>query len=192
MQLNKICRIIKKMTYYFFGKTMLKYAYKKQYIKGRYFDSIRGEGWHWVFRAFFFQKILGINRDIPWPVSPGVKIYLPKKDNIVFDADDLNNFQTNGTYFQAIGKIIIGKGTYIASNVGIITANHDINNLDKHCEVRDVILGEKCWIGMNSVILPGVELGPKTIVGAGSIVTKSFLDGNCVIAGNPARIIKKI
>ncbi|WP_333558948.1 DapH/DapD/GlmU-related protein [Enterococcus lactis] len=53
-------------------------------------------------------------------------------------------------------------------------------------------MGEQCWIGMNSVLLPGIILGPKTIVGAGSIVTKSFKEGNCVIAGNPAKVIRKL
>jgi acetyltransferase-like isoleucine patch superfamily enzyme len=43
---------------------------------------------------------------------------------------------------------------------------------------------------MNSVILPGVELGDFTVVGAGSVVTKSFKDGYCVIAGNPAKVIR--
>ena len=45
---------------------------------------------------------------------------------------------------------------------------------------------------MNSVILPNVILGDFTIVGAGSVVTKSFRDGYCIIAGNPAKIIKKL
>ena len=43
---------------------------------------------------------------------------------------------------------------------------------------------------MNTVILPGVSLGDHTIVGAGSVVTKSFQEGNCVIAGNPAKVIR--
>ena len=45
---------------------------------------------------------------------------------------------------------------------------------------------------MNSVILPGVTLGEHTVVGAGSVVTKSFPDGHCVIAGNPAIIIRSL
>ncbi|MBO8759626.1 type 8 capsular polysaccharide synthesis protein Cap8J, partial [Staphylococcus aureus] len=57
---------------------------------------------------------------------------------------------------------------------------------------EDVKIGNYSWIGMNSVILPGVELGEHTIVGAGSVVTKSFPEGNVVIGGNPAKIIKKI
>jgi len=45
---------------------------------------------------------------------------------------------------------------------------------------------------MNSIILPGVLLGEKTIVGAGSVVTKSFPDGNCIVAGNPAKVIRNL
>jgi acetyltransferase-like isoleucine patch superfamily enzyme len=57
---------------------------------------------------------------------------------------------------------------------------------------KDVIIGKKCWIGMNAIILPGVQLGDNTIVGAGSVVTKPFPDGNILIAGNPAKIIKRL
>lgn len=45
------------------------------------------------------------------------------------------------------------------------------------------------FIGTNSTILPSVVIGENTIVGAGSIVTKSFSEGNVVIGGNPAKII---
>ena len=45
---------------------------------------------------------------------------------------------------------------------------------------------------MNAVILPGVVLGENTIVGAGSVVTKRFEQGHCVVVGNPARIIKTL
>lgn len=113
-------------------------------------------------------------------------------ENIHFHVDDIANFQKCGSYFQAAldAHIWIGKGTCIAANVGIITANHDLNDLTKAAPGKDVRIGENCWIGMNSVILPGVELGEHTIVGAGSVATKSFPQGNVVIAGNPAKVIR--
>lgn len=140
---------------------------------------------------YILSKILRINSHVPFPVSPNIHINNPS--NIDFDIEDINNFQVNGSYFQTIkGKIKIGKGTYIAPNVGIITSNHDLKELNLPSDVRDVTIGESCWIGMNSVVLPGVHLGDHTVVGAGSIVTKSYPDGYCVIAGNPARMIRRI
>lgn len=165
------------------------------FINGKWFAGSKygrftAPGWGMIVNCWRSCKRAGVNLDIPWPVSARSNVVGPQ--NITFHPDDLNNFQTFGCYFQGIGKITIGKGTYIAPNVGIITANHDPNNLDKHMEPQSVTLGEKCWIGMNSVILPGVTLGAHTIVGAGSVVTKSFPEGNCVIAGNPTKIIRHI
>jgi len=96
-----------------------------------------------------------------------------------------------GGFLQGPGQIYIGDDVWIGPNVGIITANHDLENLSKDAEPSDVVIGDHCWIGMNAVLLPGVELGDGVIVGAGSIVTKSFKDGHCMIAGNPAKIIRQ-
>lgn len=148
-------------------------------------------GWKWILRYWFPQKVLGYARKIPFPIPRNVCISNPKE--LKFDSEDMVNFHSFGCYFQNINaKIIIGKGTKIAPNCGFITTNHDINHLNSHIEGKNIIIGKNCWIGMNSVLLPGVELGDKTIVGAGSIVTKSFKEGNAIIAGNPAKIIKKI
>ena len=119
--------------------------------------------------------------------------YLSSSKNIHFDPDDINNFQSPGVYYQNFkADIYIGKGSFIGPNVGIITSNHSINNPSEHMEGEDVVIGEKCWIGMNSVILPGVTLGDGTVVAAGSVVNKSFPDGGVLVAGSPAKIIKKI
>lgn len=179
---------------YFLARLIAWKKYDKQYISEKHFSGIHhgigAQGWKWVVADYYGCKRLNKNKNVRWPVSPQVTVVNP--ENIAFSPDDLNNFQTFGTYFQAIGKITIGKGTWIAPNVGLITANHNINDLDKHDDAKPIVIGKKCWIGMNSVLLPGVVLGDKTIVGAGSVVTKSFPEGNCVIAGNPARLIRKV
>jgi acetyltransferase-like isoleucine patch superfamily enzyme len=164
--------------------------FDKKFLKGKMFDNSI-VGWKWVYHSIIFQKILRFNSECDFPVSPLVSVSNSK--NIIFHQDDLANFQSPGCYFQSMNaKIVIGKGTYIAPNVGLITADHDFNDLAKHKEGKNIVIGEKCWIGMNSVILKGVELGEKTIVGAGSVVTKSFPEGKCVIAGNPAKLIRKL
>ena len=52
-----------------------------------------------------------------------------------------------------------------------------------------ITIGNNCFIGNKTIVLPGVTLADNTIVGAGSVVTHSFLKEGCIIAGNPARII---
>lgn len=182
------CIASRKLIYYLVGNSIGRLFYPSNLFKSRWFSKITESGWKWVCHGIINQKIRGINRNIPWPVSPYQNLLNP--NNIHFHIDDLNNFQMIGSYFQSFGNIIIGRGTYIAQNVGFITANHDYNNLDNHLPSKDIVIGEKCWIGMNSVILPGVRLGNRTVVGAGSIVTKSFKEGHCIIAGNPAKIIR--
>lgn len=164
--------------------------FDEKYLRGRWFDN-NIVGYRFALRAFLARNVLRLAPPLRCPVSLGCSI--SNLENITFDVEDINNFQGNGTYFQNFnGHITLGKGCYIAPNVGIITSNHDLDDLDKHLPGQNVVIGEKCWIGMNSVILPGVTLGPKTIVAAGSVVNKSFLSGNVVIGGSPARVLKQL
>lgn len=93
-------------------------------------------------------------------------------------------------------KILIGNSVLIASNVLISSENHgmnpesDIPYMDQDLIARDVVIKDGAWIGQNVCILPGVTIGEKSIIGAGSIVTKSIPD-YCIAAGNPAKVIKK-
>lgn len=167
-------------------------CYDKKYLTGRHFDRYHfTRGWQWIINDWFGQKILGKNRHVPWPVPPYVSIIGP--ENIVFDPDDMQIFHVPACYFLAKGgRIVIGKHPQIAMGAGFVAANHDFDDISKLVSGQEVVLGDECWVGMNAVILPGVHLGPHTMVGAGSIVTKSFPEGHCVIAGNPAKKIRDL
>lgn len=179
--------------YYIWGHVLGFLFYKKEYYYGKWFKGhyggVAAPGWKWICMAAWGKRS---NLNVPWPCSPYIRVGNYK--NIHFHPDDINNFQGVGNYFQAMGDghIYIGRGTWIAMNVGIITTNHCIENPDEHEQPRDVVIGRHCWLGMNSIVLPGVILGDHTVVGAGAVVTKSFTEGYCVIAGNPARKIKEI
>ena len=137
----------------------------------------------------FYQKVIGINRKAYWPVHFTSKVNQPQ--NIVVGVETCPGYEP-GCYIQGLGQILIGDYCHIAQNVGIISANHRVENPAEHDKSKSVVIGSHCWIGMNAVILPGVRLGDFTTVGAGSVVTKSFPDGYCVIAGNPARVIREL
>ena len=175
----------------FFSKTnrfFLSIFYDRKFLRGKHFDDSRfGFVWAWrgIFRSFKMRR-----RGIRFPISKLTR--LSNGRNLIVDNSSLNVFQQPGCFFQNNeATITIGKDVHIAANVGIITQNHNPENPNEHLPAKPVSIGDNCWIGMNAVVLPGVQLGPYTTVGAGSVVTHSFEEGHCIIAGNPARIIKK-
>ncbi|WP_113924628.1 acyltransferase [Cognataquiflexum aquatile] len=97
----------------------------------------------------------------------------------------------NGAGITIHDEVLIGSGVHF------YTSNHSFKNKDisiieqGHDASKEVVLEKGCWIGANAIILPGVTIGQNSVIGAGSIVTKSIPAG-VVAAGNPARVIKKI
>lgn len=140
------------------------------------------------FKNYFIQKILRINGKVYWPVHFTSQI--SNVENILIGIGTAPGLSP-GCYIQGGGEVVIGDYTIIAPNVGIISANHDRYDYRKHIRLS-VTIGRYCWIGMNTTVLPGVVLGDHTIVGAGSVVTKSFEEGYCIIGGNPAKLIKPL
>jgi acetyltransferase-like isoleucine patch superfamily enzyme len=140
------------------------------------------------FRDWFRQEVLNINRGPYWPVHPSSKVTGWRN---VLAGVETSPGAMPGCYIQALGPVILGDYTQIAPHVSIISSNHKLEDLRLH-DIGSVEIGEYSWIGIGSVILPNVTLGPFTIVGANSVVNKSFPEGYCVLAGNPAHIIKKL
>lgn len=97
--------------------------------------------------------------------------------------------------FLCGSDITILDGALIASDVLVASENHSIDPetevlyMSQPLKCKPVTLGEGCWIGEKVCILPGVTIGKKAVVGAGSVVTKSIPD-YCMAVGNPAKIIK--
>lgn len=134
-----------------------------------------------------FRKILRQNTSVKWPVHftstirNGERIIVGKE---TFPGDSPNN------YINASNGIEVGSYTNIGPNVSLLSSNHDFIDNKVVSEAPPIKIGAYSWIGSQAVVLAGVELGEFTIVGAGAIVTKSFPDGYCVIAGNPAKVIR--
>ena len=146
-------------------------------------------GLNFYIADFFFRKILRQNADTDWAIHYTTIVLVPKnikRGKNVYPGDSPGNF------IEAANGIEIGDYSNIGPNVGILSTNHDLIDNSKLTKESPIKIGRFCWIGMNAVILPGVELGDFTVVGAGAIVTKSFPDGYCVLGGNPATIIKQL
>ena len=94
--------------------------------------------------------------------------------------------------FQDQGGIWIGEGSLIGHNVVFATLNHDLQPERRQvCIPKSIELGKNVWIGSNSTILSGVKIGDNAVVGAASVVTKD-VPADTIVAGNPARVIKRI
>ena len=91
--------------------------------------------------------------------------------------------------------ISIGNDVYLTNNICFIT--HDGGTLLFRDKVPDleitkpITIGDHVYIGVNVTIMPGVTIGNNVVVGACSVITKDVPD-NCVVAGNPARVIRDI
>lgn len=86
----------------------------------------------------------------------------------------------------------IGSRTLLGPNVQIYTATHPIDYKERASGLeyaKPIKIGEDVWIGGSSVICPGVTIGDRTVIGAGSVITKN-IPSDVFAAGNPCKIIR--
>lgn len=95
-----------------------------------------------------------------------------------------------GCLMMSAGSITIEDGAMIAANVQLISNNHDLYERQV-ITCKPVHIGRNAWVGAGATILPGVTVGDNAVVGAGSVVTKN-VEADTIVAGNPARFIKRI
>lgn len=97
-----------------------------------------------------------------------------------------------GVSISARSNVTVGANCLIGHYVLILDNDeHDIVERNLLPPSQDVVLEDNVWVGSHSIILPGTRIGEGTVVGAGSVVTKS-IPAWCVAAGNPARIVRSL
>jgi acetyltransferase-like isoleucine patch superfamily enzyme len=136
---------------------------------------------HWV-----LQKILRINAHVPWPVHPTSNVTAPDKIYRGTRAPGLGIC----CHIDGRNGICFGRNVWIGPRVSVISMNHDTENFRRYSEAPPIVIHKNCWLGANCIILPGVELGEHTVVAAGAVVAKSFTEGNVLLAGVPAKVVK--
>jgi len=91
-------------------------------------------------------------------------------------------------------QVKIGSRTKFGPNVQIYTATHPINFKERVTGLelaKPISIGEDVWIGGSVIINPGVTIGDRTVIGAGSVITKD-IKSDVIAAGNPCKVIREI
>ncbi len=173
-------KIIFKYILFYLYKIILQYLPSQSgdfYILGRISTKIR-----YLFCNFFLLKC-------------GKNVTIERKARLSMRCEIGNNSGI-GINAYIYGKCIIGNNVMMGPDVVILVRNHKFNRIDipmnqqGSTEERPVTIGNDVWIGTRVIILPGIRIGDGAIIGAGSVVTKD-VENYTIVAGNPARIIKK-
>lgn len=149
-------------------------------------------------KSAILKKLLG---KVGKNVGIGVPFYCDHGKSIFIGDDVIVGLNCT---FVDNAEIHIGNRVMIAPNVQIYTASHPTLPQERLIDnwegvsptyfityAKPVIIEDNVWIGGGAIILPGVTIGKNAVIGAGSVVNKSIPE-NCVAAGNPCKVIKKL
>lgn len=123
------------------------------------------------------------------------KIYLLDADNQTITIG--SNTTIEGAYFlvDENSSIIVGRDCMLSTDIILRTGDkHSILDSSTNKRInfsKNIIIGDRVWIGRSVQILKGSEINNDSIVGTNSLVTKAFSETNCILAGVPARIVKR-
>lgn len=136
-------------------------------------------------RRQLLDELLGYESDVwmqpPFYCDYGTNIKLGRKVFFNFNCVVLDVMQ-----------VTIGNHTLFAPAVQIYTATHPIDAAERRAGLefaKPVVIGDDVWVGGGAVICPGVTIGDRSIIGAGSVVTKD-IPADVIAAGNPCRVIR--
>jgi maltose O-acetyltransferase len=138
-------------------------------------------------RRALLEQLLGSGGDSAWIQPPffcdyGSNIRLGQKVYFNFNCVVLD-----------VCPVSIGEFTMLGPAVQIYTASHPLDAAERRRAEhgKPIEIGADCWIGGGAIILPGVKIGCRSVIGAGSVVTRDVPEG-VVAAGNPCRVLRAI
>lgn len=143
------------------------------------FNSTYDQG---LLDKIFQTKLDGVFIEPPFYCDYGSNIELGKKVYMNFGCTILD-----------CAKVKIGDHTMLGPHVQIYAAAHPLDAKTRVSGLEyalPITIGKNCWIGGNSIVLPGITIGNNCVIGAGSVVTKNIPD-NSIAVGNPCRVIKE-
>lgn len=134
------------------------------------------------------QQLLG---SVGENISLQADFHCDNGQNIHVGCDFLTNY--NVTILDIL-PVTIGDYCMIGPNTLITTVGHPLDRSERRermAKAKAIKIGDDVWIGGNCTILPGVKIGNNVVVAAGAVVTKN-IPSNSVVAGVPAKVVKKI
>ncbi|MDP4126303.1 MAG: acyltransferase [Bacillota bacterium] len=138
-------------------------------------------------RGRFWSLFINSGKDLT--IMENCKILSPEK---IVTGNHV--FINHNAVLAASGGISIGNYVILAPYVSLLTNNHRYDQVDNPIDfqgyiTKEIIIEDDVWVGLGSIILPGVKLSRGCIIGAGSVVTKD-VPSYAIYAGNPAKLIK--
>lgn len=108
----------------------------------------------------------------------------------------IGDYSRVGIHCTLIGPVCIGSHVHLAQGITVTALNHNFEDTTRRIDqqgvsTKPVVIGDDVWIGANAVILPGVTIGPHSVVAAGAVVTRDVPPG-CVVGGVPAKVIRQL
>jgi maltose O-acetyltransferase len=141
------------------------------------------------------DRRLELLRDLLGSLGEGAQILTPLHCDYGYQVHiGAGTFVNCGAVFLDVATITLSDHVQVGPNVQFLTPTHPLEPGLRRTgreSARPITVASNVWLGGGAVILPGVSIAENTVVGAGSVVTRS-LPANVVAAGNPARVIRTL
>ena len=146
----------------------------------------------------FYFRIYGDNHTVhigeKCRFSRGGSIWLSDSDNSLEIGDRSTFVNVHLSVSEPSSKLEIGHDCMFANDIDVRTGDShsiiDLENNERFNHAESTFIGNRVWVASHCIILKGVHIADESVVAAGSVVTKKFPQGNVIIAGNPAKVVK--